>query len=634
MLAACASDDTGGLPQDASPAHGDAGHDSEAPDATVADQRDQSVPVESSADTGMSDGMSETPPDVQPDVASDEGTLADVTRDVSAEVADAGPSDVSVIESGGGDSQIDGDGKAVDGGAAMCTSICRSGQKLCGGTCVDINDPAYGCDPVVCASCTIPSYATAIKCSAGSCAVDTCMPGRSDCDGNFGNGCEADLGRSQTCGSCSHACNPGQVCDGQTCAAVCTFGKTNCNGACHDLTNDPVACGGCTSSCDPGAGTATCNAGQCSVTCAPGAINMCFGNSYGRCFYGRCGCDVFHTCAPQYPQGSYCQDNQCLSSCGAGFSTCGNSCVDESTDAKNCGACGNACPNGQICVSKNCVTLASTQVAVNLVAPEGIAVDAHNVYFTDSSDNSVWQVDKQTLVAKRLASDQRKPWRITVDGTYVYWTSTLGGAVLRTPIGTPGFEPLYSTNGAEAILVDDTNVYWSQVDGVWSASKAGGGTPRMISTRVPTLDPLVQTATSIYTAPSSVLSIDKVSGAEQFVWRETARMRSEGVAAAGSSLFYLYAGQCDVTCTMQLCRLDTSTGSTLCDPVWAQAAGFMAAEPCGAYWGLPGAIYAANPGSVPSHALIRASISPRQLAVDESNVYWVDSTWIGRVPKL
>src|SRR5262249_6004148 len=148
-----------------------------------------------------------------------------------------------------------------------CSSQYPAGKKLCNFKYVDVDDPDYGCDPLACGHCGIPSFAHASACSSGKCTITGCMPGRADCDGNFQTGCEPSLTSAEYCGTCEHACNAGQVCDGQTCAATCTFGKTNCNGACHDLTSDPVACGNCNTTCHAGLGTSTCVAAKCNILC-------------------------------------------------------------------------------------------------------------------------------------------------------------------------------------------------------------------------------------------------------------------------------------------------------------------------------------------------------------------------------
>ena len=59
-------------------------------------------------------------------------------------------------------------------------------------------------------------------------------------------------------------------------------------------------------------------------------------------------------CGNICPQGTVCYDGACTTSCGGGTLQCGQSCVDPSVDPANCGACGHACPDGQPCTGGQC----------------------------------------------------------------------------------------------------------------------------------------------------------------------------------------------------------------------------------------------------------------------------------------
>jgi hypothetical protein len=310
---------------------------------------------------------------------------------------------------------------------------------------------------------------------------------------------------------------------------------------------------------------------------------------------------------------------------------CGGQCVDLQSDAANCSTCGNACPAGGVCVAGQCSTLAAMQFATGFVNPTGIAVDSNNVYITDSSDNSVWQIAKTTGARTELATNQRKPWRIALDAAYVYWTSNQGGAVVRTAIGSTAFQPLYSTNLATGLLVDDTNVYWSDAGGIFSAPKGGGGPAKALSTMA--ADPLYATRTQIVfigngPISGSVYGLDKMTGAVQNYFGATGRLDGSGVAADDTDVFYAYGGQCNATCTIKVC------GPSGCDNVWDQPFNrVMVSEPCRTYWGGGNGIVWSSPGAFPERVLLHAQVAAKQLALDDKYVYWTDTTWIGRVPK-
>ncbi|MDB4973820.1 MAG: Tryptophan synthase alpha chain [Myxococcaceae bacterium] len=74
-----------------------------------------------------------------------------------------------------------------------------------------------------CGNCTtacvsnIPAMLHAVSsCMRGSCAY-SCAAGFGDCDLKTDNGCEADLGMPDRCGSCTNKCPKGQMCMAGTC---------------------------------------------------------------------------------------------------------------------------------------------------------------------------------------------------------------------------------------------------------------------------------------------------------------------------------------------------------------------------------------------------------------------------------
>jgi hypothetical protein len=92
-------------------------------------------------------------------------------------------------------------------------SGCGPNRKFCDGTCVSVDEPAYGCTQEGCAPCQRDLLGEPFgdrlipKCENNVCVPDRCA---------FGYGCEGCKERILTnpfhCGSCFNRCDPGLTC--------------------------------------------------------------------------------------------------------------------------------------------------------------------------------------------------------------------------------------------------------------------------------------------------------------------------------------------------------------------------------------------------------------------------------------
>lgn len=154
---------------------------------------------------------------------------------------------------------------------------CKPNEKRCGGTCVAADDPAYGCSATECLPrCSLP-FTSIVRCDGAKCAVAQCKPDRGDCNQNDEDGCEADLGRAESCGACNQRCNAGAAfCELKRggCVTACSSAATVCGKKCTDLANDFENCGVCQAVC-PGEVNAdpVCQQKTCLTTCREGFAN-------------------------------------------------------------------------------------------------------------------------------------------------------------------------------------------------------------------------------------------------------------------------------------------------------------------------------------------------------------------------
>lgn len=198
-------------------------------------------------------------------------------------------------------------------------------QTRCSGACVDVKSSDQNCG--ACGkSCNpagdggTPPTNAYFGCLESECGHLKCKQNYGDCDGDQGNGCEADLFETTNCGGCGIVCDPGQKCVadsyGQpTC--MCPAGKTLCGNKCVDVATDPFNCGGCDVNCTK-SGTASHGSGFCSYG------SCVFGCTQG---WGDCNADPKDGCETNFD-----------------------------SDPLNCGGCGNTCDvlAGQPCLGGRC----------------------------------------------------------------------------------------------------------------------------------------------------------------------------------------------------------------------------------------------------------------------------------------
>ena len=65
-------------------------------------------------------------------------------------------------------------------------------------------------------------------------------------------------------------------------------------------------------------------------------------------------------------------------------------------------------------------------LAHSLNTPQDIIADTDNVYWTDTGDNSIWQVTNTGSAPQPIATNQTNPAYLDIDATHVYWLTPTG----------------------------------------------------------------------------------------------------------------------------------------------------------------------------------------------------------------
>jgi hypothetical protein len=204
---------------------------------------------------------------------------------------------------------------------------------------------------MACGACDIACGANQ-ACNTGTCA---CAAGFGDCNGNPEDGCEAPLDTTLDCGLCGKGCGAQMACVGAQCA--CVAGTLSCDGdlanGCEASQSDVGSCGACNVSCS---GAQVCNGASCVSSCAAGQT-LCGASCVNVLSdLGNCG-----GCGVAAGPNQICVGG--VLTCNPGFADCNGASGCEtgtSMDPSSCGGCGVQCKPGSVCVQGSCVCAAST----------------------------------------------------------------------------------------------------------------------------------------------------------------------------------------------------------------------------------------------------------------------------------
>lgn len=345
-------------------------------------------------------------------------------------------------------------------------AACDSSKAKCGEACVDLTS-----NPAFCGTCS-NACDTGEVCSRGDC-LPSCQSGLTNCSG----ACSKLPVDPDNCGACGNVCGAGLVCSAGTCATTCQANLTTCGRFCIDTTSDFDNCGACGTSCEAGQ---TCTAGKCAIVCGQG-ITDCS----GKCLDLQTDDENCGKCGTTCGAGEKCSAGACVADCGPGLTACDGSCRDLTSDPSNCGSCGNVCPTAAhgtaVCSVSACNFVCETGFTnCNNSPDDGCESDLLSDPFNcgqcgrsclgGACQSGMCPVESAApglqLVQSPLASD----------GLYLYYQQ--GSQLMRQLLGG-GTANIFSsgvpgTSAVTEMLLVGDYLYWTELnDGLFRAPLAG-----------------------------------------------------------------------------------------------------------------------------------------------------------------
>jgi sugar lactone lactonase YvrE len=257
-----------------------------------------------------------------------------------------------------------------------------------------------------------------------------------------------------------------------------------------------------------------------------------------------------------------------------------------------------------------------------------MALDADNVYFTNTNANTLMKVAKAggpaEVIAPASTPGMGQPWGVAVAGPYVYWATFADETIQR--VGLAGESPTVLVTGqgyAMEIVVDATSLYWTRQGGMVGKATRDGGPP-MVWTSLGAWSIAID-ETSIYWTNYNALGtgpgVGKMSldGESPVLLATAERDDPRGIAVDTSSVYWTnhFAGT-----VMKVSKAGGPTTMLASDQGYPD---FVAVDSTGVYWTAQrdGTVMRVGLDGGPPMIIASGQLSPGRIALDACYVYWL-----------
>jgi hypothetical protein len=277
-------------------------------------------------------------------------------------------------------------------------------------------------------------------------------------------------------------------------------------------------------------------------------------------------------------------------------------------------------------------------------APVGLAVDANNVYWTNSGSNEVMQAKLDGSSPVTLATGQSVPFSVKVAGGFVYWGSHSATGVLRkTPIGGGVITDVANSAAVREICIGANDIWWTNdPDDVQQIPLSGMGVDGgalVVATGNLLANGIATDGTDLYWVNRGMGEIKRsdlnplnsyAPGSGDVPW---------DIEVDAKSVYWTEAGTPPAKGQVSMSVKPTGTESLV--PVIiasGQAAPHgIAIDATHVYWASSGdgTIHKAPIGGGADTVLVSGQMKPENVVVDSKYVYWTDpkADLVVRAPK-
>jgi hypothetical protein len=318
--------------------------------------------------------------------------------------------------------------------------------------------------------------------------------------------------------------------------------------------------------------------------------------------------------------------------CAAGETACTNGCTSLAGDKDNCGRCGRSCSGGE-CVTGVCTPAV---LAIGQGLPRRVAVHGENVYWTNAAPmGGVRTTTKNGGMTNKVQDlENARGLTLSTDGVAFYTSYQIGGVLWRYVLGT-GDAPTAIGSGqdfAPEVVVDGTNVYWSNGTSIQKKDSNGLGTPTTVAGGQSSPHGLAVVGGDVFWVTNDSFSggLWRTSVGGGTVEQLTSTTAARAVAAHAGIVYY--AG---LSVNWKVVAYDTATKIDKAIAVDQGLVEGVAADASGVYWTRTdeGEVVHLAPGATTPVPIAKGFDKPFAIALDAGFVYFT-TEGDGRILKL